>query len=101
LGDVVRSAHRFSEIQQFVGKQGEKAKRAGRMDVQDYWVAVEKALHGLRKDAENLWQEAVPPPAKVSEKSVLDALHCKLAAEFVRHLIAHSLYWSPLPKKEK
>lgn len=101
LADVVRSTHCFADIQQFVRHQGEKAERAGRLDVRDYWGEMEKALCDLREDAEKLWQQAGPPPPKVSEKSALDGLHCKLADEFVQHLIAHSLYWSPLPKKEK
>ncbi|HDQ73752.1 MAG TPA: hypothetical protein ENN19_16885 [Chloroflexi bacterium] len=101
LADVVRSAHRFTDIQKFTRHQGEKAERAGRLDVRDYWVEMEKALRDLRKDAENLCQQAGPPPPKVSEKPALDELHCKLVNEFVKHLVAHSLYWSPLPKKEK
>ena len=35
LINVVRSAHCFADIQQFVRHQGEKAERSGRLDVQD------------------------------------------------------------------
>jgi hypothetical protein len=98
LTNVVRSARCFADIQRFVRHQGEKAERAGRLDVQDYWTEMEKVLGDLRADARQLQQQSGPLPAEADEKSTLDELHRQLAGEFVQHLIAHSLYWTPATK---
>jgi hypothetical protein len=90
LGNVVRSARRYADIERFIRHQAELAERAGRLDVQEYWNDLEEALSKLRGEAEALLK-TLPLPAGVDNQEV-DALHCKLARLYVQHLIAHSLY---------
>ena len=54
-----------------------------------------KTLSALKAEAKVLQEQAGPLPPDEDPKSAQDALHCRLAEEFVQHLIAHSLYWSP------
>jgi len=99
LVNVVRSAHCFADVQRFVRHQGKKAERAGRRDVANYWEEVDQTLSSLRNNAKKLQQLIDSLPLTVDPQSGLDMLHLQLAGEFVQHLIAHSLYWSPIPKE--
>lgn len=94
LANVVRSAHNYSQIQRFVEHQGEKASRAARGDVQAYWADLGKNLTALRGEAQRLLKQVPLEPGSRPPQS-LDALHRQLASEYVQHLIAHSLYWTP------
>jgi len=94
LGNVVRNARRYADIEKFVKRQAEKAGRAGRLDVQGYWSDLEAALGKLRGEAQVLLKN-IPLPVEADSKQALDALHRELAGLYVQHLIAHSLYWTP------
>jgi len=98
LHNVVQVAPSFRQIKRFVAHQGDKAGRAGRNDVQDYWNAVGKALEGLRRDAEQIWAEVPggPPSGTPAGSQALDEWHCRLVREFVQHLVAHSLWVRPV-----
>jgi len=95
LQNVVRNARGFGEIRRFIQHQGDKANRAGRWDVKGYWDALLKTLSGLKSEAQNLQQQVALSPIKENTKSVLDDMHRRLVEEFIQHLIAHSLYWTP------
>jgi hypothetical protein len=98
LVNIVRNAQRFGDIQQFIRHQREKAERAGRQDVADYWKEMEQVLNNLRNDAKELQRQAGSLPPTISPKPALDTLHRQLTEEFVQHVLAHGLYWSPLPR---
>jgi len=91
LGNVVRSARRYADIERFIRHQAEKAERAGRLDVQGYWNDLKDALGKLRGEAQALLK-TLPFPAGMDNREGLDALHRELAEVYVQHLIAHSLY---------
>jgi hypothetical protein len=91
LGNVVRSARRYGDIERFIRHQAEKAQRAGRSDVQGYWNNLKDALGKLRSEAQALLK-TLPFPAGMDSREALDTLHRELAALYVQHLIAHSLY---------
>jgi hypothetical protein len=112
LGNVVRSARRYADIERFIRHQAEKAERAGRLDVQEYWTDLKDALGKLRSEALVLWNDlkdalgklrgeaqalpkTLPLPAGMDHQEALDDLHRELARLYVQHLIAHSLYWTP------
>jgi len=75
------------------------AERAGWLDVQEYWNDLEDALGKLRGEAEALLK-MLPLPAGVDNQEEADALHRELARLYVQHLVAHSLYWSPVVPEE-
>jgi hypothetical protein len=91
LGNVVRSARRYADIERFIRHQAEKAERAGRLDVQGYWSDLKDALGKLRGEAQALLK-TLPLPAGMDHQEALDDLHRELARLYVQHLIAHSLY---------
>jgi len=91
LGNVVRSARRYADIERFIRHQAEKAERAGRLDVQGYWNDLKDALGKLRGEAQALLK-TLPFPAGMDSREALDALHRELAELYVQHLIAHSSY---------
>lgn len=91
LGNIVRSARRYADVERFIKRQAEKAKRAGWIDVQGYWSDLETALGGLRSEAQALLK-GLPLPADIDREEAADALHRKLAGLYVPHLIAHSLF---------
>jgi len=91
LGNVVRSARRYADVERFIKHQAAKAERAGRLDVQGYWNDLETALGKLRGEAQVLLKN-IPLPVEADSKQALDALHRELAGLYVQHLIAHSLY---------
>ncbi len=98
LVNIVRNAQRFGDIQRFIRHQREKAERAGRQDVADYWKEMEQVLNNLRNDARELQRQAGSLPPTISPKSALDTLHRQLTEEFVQHVLAHGSYWSPVPR---
>jgi hypothetical protein len=100
LGNVVRSARRYADIEKFVKHQAEKAGRAGRLDVQGYWNDLRSVLSKLRGEAQALLK-TTPLPVEADSKQVLDALHRELAGLYVQHLVAHSLYWTPDEEEHK
>jgi hypothetical protein len=63
LGNVVRSARRYADIEKFIKHQAEKAGRAGRLDVQGYWNDLETALGKLRGEAQALLK-TIPLPVE-------------------------------------
>ena len=91
LGNVVRSARRYADIERFIRHQAEKAERAGRLDVQGYWNDLKDALGKLRGEAQALLKTLLLP-AGMDNREALDTLHRELAGLYVQHLIAHSLY---------
>lgn len=93
LGNVVRSARRYADVERFIRHQAEKAGRAGRLDVQGYWNDLETALSKLRGETQALLQ-GLRLPAEADSREALDALHRELAHLYVQHLIAQSLYWT-------
>jgi len=101
LHNVVQAAPSFRQIKQFVAHQGEKASRAGRDDVADYWDAVGKAFEGLRRPAEQIWADVPggPAPGTPDARQALDEWHCRLVREFVQHLVAHSLWARPASRR--
>jgi hypothetical protein len=100
LGNVVRSARRYADIERFIRHQAEKAERAGRLDVQEYWTDLKDALGKLRGEAQAL-PKTLPLPAGMDHQEALDDLHRELARLYVQHLIAHSLYWTPAQEESK
>jgi len=94
LGNVVRSARRYADIERFFRHQAEKAEHAGRLDVQSYWNDLKDALGKLRSEAQALLK-TLPFPAGMDSREELDVLHRELAGLYVQHLIAHSLYQTP------
>ncbi len=100
LGNVVRSAQRYADIERFIKHQAEKAERAGRLDVQRYWKDLETALGKLRSEAQALLK-GLTLPVEADSKQAVDALHRELASRYVQHLIAHSLYWTPGEEEDK
>jgi hypothetical protein len=100
LGNVVRSARRYADIEEFIEHQSEKAGRAGRPDVQGYWNDLKTAVGRLRGEALALLK-TVPPPVEADSKQTLDALHCELVGLYVQHLVAHSVYWTPDEEEHK
>lgn len=96
LNNIVQSAPSFDQVKKFIEHQGEKAERAGRFDVKEFWEAVDKALAGLEDEAWRLTNEAglsVPPKgSKPREiRRALDPLFLRLAREYVQHFVAHGL----------
>ncbi len=91
LGNIVRSARRYADVERFIKRQAEKAERAGRVEVQEYWSDLETALVRLRSEAQVLLK-GLPLPAGVDSEEAVDALHRELAGLYVQHLIAHSLF---------
>ena len=100
LGNLVRSARRYSDIERFIRHQAEKAERAGRPDVQGYWNNLKDALGKLRSEAQALLK-TLPFPAGMDSREALDALHRELAGLYVQHLIAQSLYWTPTQEESR
>jgi len=100
LGNVVRSARRYADIEKFAKHQATKAERAGRLDVQGYWNDLETALGRLRGEAQTLLKN-IPLPVEADSRETVDALHRELAGLYVQHLIAHSLYWTPTEERER
>jgi hypothetical protein len=100
LGNVVRSARRYADIESFIHHQAEKAERAGRLDVQGYWNDLKDALGKLRSEAQALLK-TLPFPAEMNNREALDALHRELSGLYVQHLIAHSLYWTPAQEESR
>ncbi len=100
LGNVVRSAQRYADIERFIKHQAEKAERAGRLDVQGYWNDLETALGKLRGEAQTLLK-SLTLPVEADSKQAVDALHRELAGLYVQHLIAHSLSWTPEEERER
>lgn len=98
LANIVRSAYRFNDIKNFILHQGEKAERSNRPDVQEYWLALGKKLSELHNEAQKLLQQAGPALDKKDKREALDKLHHQMVETFVQHLIAHSLYWSPVAR---
>ena len=96
LNNVAQAAPSFDDVKKFVEHQGEKAERAGRFDVREYWGALGKALGELEGEAYTLAGEADwPLPLKGSKprelKEVLNEVYLWLAREYVQHLVAHSI----------
>ncbi len=97
LQNIVLSAPSFSEIKRYVENQGNKASRAGRDDVADYWKAMLKTLNNLRSESEQLLGSVPggPPLTSAEGRQLADEWHRRLAREFVQHLVAHSLWVKP------
>jgi hypothetical protein len=94
LRNRVENARSCSDIRQFAQHQAEKAGRAGRTDVQEYWSDFMGVLDKLESEAQLLLnQEALR--RQIDSQTALDALHRDLVGIYVQHLIAHSLYWTP------
>ena len=100
LNNIAQSAPSFENVKEFARHQGEKAERAGRYDVKEYWDAVGKALEALEKEAWTFASNAglVMPP-KDSKPQVLtkalNEIYIMLAQEWVQHFVAHSLMIAP------
>jgi len=100
LNNIAQSAPSFEDVKQFARWQGEKAERAGRYDVKEYWDAIGKALEALEKEAWTVANDAgLPVPPKDSKpqvlKSALNEIYLMLAQEWVQHFVAHSLWIAP------
>jgi hypothetical protein len=99
LNNSLASAQSYEDVKAYVRGQGDKAGRARRSDVKEYWEAIEKALIGLEEEA---WQMAnaagLPVPPEGSKprqmREALDWLYLRLGQEYVQHLVAHSLMLS-------
>jgi hypothetical protein len=100
LGNVVRSARRYADIERFIRHQADKAERAGKLDVQEYWNDLKDALGKLRSEAQALLK-TLPLPSGAGNWEDLDELHRELAGLYVQHLIAHSLYWTPAQEESR
>lgn len=94
LANVVGSARSYGTIRRFVDHQAEKAGRAERTEVQAYWVDLRKEFDRLKDEAQDLLRQVLPSSGD-EQKTVLDALHRRLVGVWVRHLVAHSLFWTP------
>lgn len=97
LNSVVQAAPGLGQVTAFVMHQADRAVRAGRLDVKEYWDALRQALEGLEGEAAQLAAQAgmAAPPAPGKGKRPAKGfgwLTIWLAQEFVQHLVAHSLY---------
>lgn len=100
LNDITQTAASFEDVKKFADWQGEKAERAGRYDVKEYWDAIAKALEALEKEAWTVASDAglsVPPKDSKPQvlKKVLNEIYIMLAQEWVQHFVAHSLMIAP------
>lgn len=97
LNGLVQAATRLGQVSEFTQHQAQRAARAGRLDVRDYWDALGQALRVLEDEASRLAAQtgveltSSPARGKGTPKA-LDWLALWLAQEFVQHLVAHSLY---------
>lgn len=105
LHNVVQAAPSFREIERFIERQRGKATRAGRDDVAAYWEDVVKALKNLRGAAEQMLTEAFKTSSSGASSIItrqdFDDWHCRLAREYVQHLVAHSLWARPAPNRDQ
>lgn len=96
LNNIAQSSPSMAEVREFAAHQGEKAERAGRFDVKEYWEAIGKALDTIENAAWTVASEAglaVPPQgSKPKErKAALEEVQLALTKEWVQHFVAHSL----------
>jgi len=96
LNNIAQTAPSFETVKEFARHQGDKAERAGRYDVKEFWDEVGEALAGLEDEAWKLANDAglnVPPkgskPKQLQE--ALDWLYLRLGQEYVQHFVAHSI----------
>lgn len=94
LANVVGSARSYGTIRRFVDHRAEKAERAERAEARAYWADLRKEFDRLKDEAQDLLRQAPLSPGE-EHKTVLDALHCQLVGVWVRHLVAHSFFWTP------
>ncbi|MDZ7360747.1 MAG: hypothetical protein ONB46_08485 [candidate division KSB1 bacterium] len=92
LVNVARSASSYHEIKDFIEHQAGKAERAVRKDVQEYWIELSKGLDKLKPEAVKLLTEIDPRLSK--DREMVDMIVRKLVIEYVKHLVAQSLYWT-------
>ncbi|GEM_PF-761827 len=91
LENVIRSSRQFIDVKGFIQHQGEKAERARRSDVGDFWRGLDSDLSSLRDEAKRMLHQT---GSEISEVK-LDRVHHQLAEIYVQHLIAHMFYWTP------
>jgi hypothetical protein len=96
LNNMAQSSPSMEDVKEFIKHQGDKAERAGRFDVKEYWDAVGKSVETLENEAWAVASEAgLDMPAKNSKpkelKAALEDVYLALAKEWVQHFVAHSL----------
>ncbi len=89
LVDKVRGAEQFHDVTAFLENQATKAERTGRYDVQEFWRQLKGQLSQLKTELKNLLKE-LPEQDNKKDKERLLIL---LAGEYVRHLLAQSLFF--------
>lgn len=87
LRNIVSGAPGPSAVRAFIEHQAQKASRHENTELRNYWQALGKALSGLRETAVRLLQVT-----GTAAPQAVDALHLRLMAILVQHLVIHSLY---------
>jgi hypothetical protein len=104
LNNIVQSAPTFDDVENFIKHQGERAERAGRFEIKEYWNAIAQAIAGLKEEGLKFANEAglniQPKMSKSKEaKLALNYIYLILAREYVQHFVAHSIMLIRLSKK--
>lgn len=83
LANLARNAHEYKQLADFLDNQANKAKRAGRVKMQECWQALKAKFDSFRAEAEKLVQG-------LGRDQSFDEIHLRLVLLFVQHLIAES-----------
>ncbi len=84
LANLARNAREYKQLADFLDNQANKAKRAGRVKMQECWQVLKAKFDSFRGEAEKLAQG-------LSRDQSVDEIHLRLVLFFVQHLIAESL----------
>jgi hypothetical protein len=103
LNNIVQSAPTFDEVENFIKHQAERAERAGRFEIKEYWNAIGQAIESLKGEGLKFANEAgmniQPKTSKTKEiKTALNFIYLTLVREYVQHFVAHSLMLVKLMK---
>lgn len=83
LANLARNAREYKQLADFLDNQANKAKRAGRVKMQECWQALKAKFDSFRGEAEKLAQG-------LGRDQSIDEIHLRLVLFFVQHLIAES-----------
>jgi len=100
LNNHARSAPTFEKLKEFVAHQAEKAEKADKPKIKEYWTELKSKLIELENEAQNLAVEAgLPVPSKEGKpkqmREAMNWLYLWLGQEYIQHLVAHSLFIMP------
>lgn len=84
LANLARNVPEYLEFTKFLQHQATKAERAGKVKIQQFWLALKTKFDSFRGEAEKLAQG-------LSREQSADEIHRRLVLFFVQHVIAESL----------